>query len=510
MNIRYYALFSIKKAINAIRTLLRKTGDAIALLPRLTRKPLVLRRWLLSAHWAHIVLVLVIITMPRLIPSAIDIPLKKLYPPITEINLGLIHHTKHNPHFKVLHNLVRMVLWTGSGSCVLCLLLLHIPAAIDKAHAIARKYEKEADALADSKPSQSLVHYKSAISLAFDPTYEARLKSKCKALIARFGKVSEQGSNVSLKPKNPPEAGQTRKQKIDAEPALDAGGDSANQTVRIEDLDDIGVGPDGRYLIWEELGRGAMGIVSRAHDRVLARDVAFKQIPEYLSHDQRLVARFRQEARALARLCHPNIVQVYDFVQDGEQAWMVMELVEGEELEKSLRKCEIVSIEETVSIGIQLAEAMDYAHERGVIHRDFKPSNVLLTEQGSVKITDFGLAKLTQSNIHTIEGAILGSPAYMSPEQANGRESDARTDIYALGVMLFKMLTGHFPFEGNAESIIAQKLIKDPPPLSAFNKHVPEHLNRLVGQMLAKEPDKRPAGMHQVAEDLCPLWPRNN
>jgi serine/threonine-protein kinase len=258
----------------------------------------------------------------------------------------------------------------------------------------------------------------------------------------------------------------------------------------------------GRYEVIKQLGKGAMGIVYRAHDHVLERDVALKQIPVYLSHDHQLIERFRQEARALARLCHPHIVQVYDFVQDGEQAWIAMELVEGEELEKSLQESGTMSIGDTVRIGGQLAEALDYAHKRGVIHRDFKPANVLLTQQGSVKITDFGLAKLAQSSIHTQEGSILGSPAYMSPEQAAGRDSDARTDIYALGVTLFKMLIGRFPFEGEIESVIAQKLTKDPPPLSVLNEQIPEQLNCLVSQMLAKEPDKRPANMHTVAEAL--------
>lgn len=489
--------------IKAIETLMTRTGDAIALAPRLTRKPFVLRRWLLSAHWAQIILALAILTMPSLVPSAVDIQLEKLYPPTTTKKiLGLIKSTKPDPRLKDLQKLVRIVLWTGSGNLVLYLLLLHIPSTINQAHALARKHENEADALAESQPSVSILRYNSAISLTSDPKYESALKSKLKALDRRFSETSERRYRVSAKPKNVTEAVQTIKPEIDAEQPSGAGRGKAIQTIRIKNPDGAGVGPEGRYRIRQELGRGAMGIVYRAHDRVLERDVALKQIPVYLSHDHQLIERFRQEARALARLCHPHIVQVYDFVQDGEQAWMAMELVEGEELEKSLLESGTMSIGDTVRIGGQLAEALDYAHERGVIHRDFKPANVLLTQQGSVKITDFGLAKLAQSSIQTQEGSILGSPAYMSPEQAAGRDSDARTDIYALGVTLFKMLTGRFPFEGEIESIIAQKLTKDPPPLSALNEQIPEQLNCLVSQMLAKEPDKRPANMHTVAEAL--------
>ncbi|MEW5804149.1 MAG: serine/threonine-protein kinase [bacterium] len=499
--LKHYAIINMKKVIKAILTLMARTRDAIALAPRLVRKPFVLCHWLLSARWAQLVLVLVVLTMPSLVPSAVDVQLEKLYPPITTKKiLGLIKYTKPDPRLKDRQKLVRIVLWTGSGSLVLYLLLLHIPDAINRAHALARKHESEADALAESQPSASVLHYNSAISLVSDPRYEVDLKSKLRALDKRLIEISEHRYGVSAKPEYATESARTVKMEIDAEQPSGEERGKTIQTILIEGPD--GVGPGGRYCIRQELGRGAMGIVYRAHDCVLARDVAIKQIPVYLSHDHQLIARFRQEARALARLCHPHIVQVYDFVQDGEQAWITMELVEGEELEKSLRESGPVSIGEAMEIGGQLAEALAYAHERGVIHRDFKPANVLLTQHRSVKITDFGLAKLAHSSIYTQEGSVLGSPAYMSPEQAAGRGLDARSDIYALGVTLFKMLTGRLPFEGDAESVIAQKLTKGPPPLSALNEQIPEQLSCLVLQMLAKEPNKRPLSMDTVAEAL--------
>jgi serine/threonine-protein kinase len=357
---------------------------------------------------------------------------------------------------------------------VIFLLFVYIPRAISQATAIARKRENEADALSASQPSESIILYDSALSLASDPEYEASLRDKLKKLDERLSKTTEHKHGVRAEPKS---------------------------TVGMEQTIGLEAG-DGRYCIQEELGRGAMGIVYRAHDRVLARDVALKQLPVYLRQNQQLVVRFQREAKALARLSHPHIVQVYDFVQDDEQAWIAMEFVKGLDLEQTLRETDGLAIDEAVRLGIQLAEALAYAHERGVIHRDFKPANVLLPKNGLAKITDFGLAKLAQSSVYTQEGSVLGSPAYMSPEQAAGEATDQRSDVYALGVTLYQMLTGRVPFAGDMKSVIAQKLAKDPAPLIQHNAHIPEKLDRLVLQMLAKEPDKRPASMDAVAEAL--------
>jgi serine/threonine-protein kinase len=150
-------------------------------------------------------------------------------------------------------------------------------------------------------------------------------------------------------------------------------------------------------------------------------------------------------------------------------------------------------------LAIQIAEALAYAHQRGVIHRDLKPANVILSMDGAAKITDFGLAKIARSSVHTRAGSFLGSPAYMSPEQTRGQAADAYSDIYALGVSLYEMLSGRLPFEGDFESVIAQKLAATPAPLSTSNGEIPGELKELVFQMLAREPDKRPESMGRVA-----------
>lgn len=489
-----------RTAASLLWALIRRTSHAATLVPKLIRKPAILYRWLLSAHLAQAALVFVVLTMPSYIPSLLDERFEERYPPITsERMFGLVRDSSPDPHLDQSRKQARIVLWTGSGFLILYLLLLHIPAGINRATALARKREREADALADSQPSAGIMLYNSALSLVSDPAYESGLRSKLDALDKRLSEMGEKGSGGGAIARPPLSVEETVK--LDSDPTQSAPIPGEQSAQMFEPYGE-GVGPENRYLLREELGRGAMGIVYRAYDRVLARDVALKQLPLYLSSEQPLVERFQQEARALARLSHPCIVQVYDFVQDKDQSWIAMEFVEGEELERRLNESGALSVKETVRLGIQLAEALAYAHDRGVIHRDFKPANVLLTKDGVPKITDFGLAKLAQSSLHTQEGATLGTPAYMSPEQALSKGTDSRSDIYAFGVTLYKMLSASLPFEGSMESVIAQKLTQNPAPLSKFKKRIPKVLGQLVAHMLEKEPDNRPESMSAVADAL--------
>ena len=240
----------------------------------------------------------------------------------------------------------------------------------------------------------------------------------------------------------------------------------------------------------------------RAHDSILDRDVALKQLSNRVSRDRDVIARFKQEAKALARLSHPNIVQVYDFFQEGDQGFIAMELVKGQNLADYMHDQGDMPTGKTVQLATQMAEALAYAHKRGVVHRDFKPANVILSMEGDAKITDFGLAKIAQSSVHTQVGSFIGSPAYMSPEQAQGKMVNAHSDIYAFGVAMYEMLSGRLPFTGELESVIAQKLTAIPKPLSALEVKIPEQLNRLVIQMLEKKADNRPKSMDMVVEIL--------
>ncbi|MFW6023913.1 MAG: serine/threonine-protein kinase, partial [Myxococcota bacterium] len=261
-------------------------------------------------------------------------------------------------------------------------------------------------------------------------------------------------------------------------------------------------GPGGRYQIDEELGRGAMGVVYRARDTVLEREVALKELPSRLVRERSLAERFRIEARALAKLTHPGIVQVYDLVENDEGMWIAMELVSGGSLDAPLEQGS-PPLGEALRLGAEMADALAHAHSQGVVHRDFKPHNVLLTPEGRPKITDFGLAKVAREGPKLTQvGAIMGSPAYMSPEQAAGGDIDHRADAYAFGATLYQMLVGRCPFEGNTASILAAHITQPAPDPGDFGVELPAALRTLLASLLAKEPADRPNDLAVVAEEL--------
>lgn len=257
-----------------------------------------------------------------------------------------------------------------------------------------------------------------------------------------------------------------------------------------------------RYVIEGELGRGGMGVVYCARDSVLDRLVALKALFPGLVGMEATVSRFRQEARVLARLTHPHIVQVYDFIETDEALFIAMELVHGQNLADHIAEPGRLTVGRTIELGVLLAEAMAYAHEQGVLHRDFKPHNVLLTLEMVPKITDFGLAKAAEAPQLTQAGAIMGSPAYMSPEQASGLSVGPTSDIYSFGVTLYEMLSGRTPFTGGIAKILIQHVSESPPPLSGLVPNLPPDLDELIGSMLAKEPAHRIPTMKDVAQRL--------
>src|SRR5277367_6289254 len=248
-----------------------------------------------------------------------------------------------------------------------------------------------------------------------------------------------------------------------------------------------------RYELNHLIARGGMAEVYRAHDRLLDRPVALKVLFPELSVDRSFVERFRREAQAAANLSHPNIVPVFDWGEDTGTYFIVMEYIDGRPLSSILKSAGPLSAERTADVGSHVAAALGYAHKHGVVHRDVKPGNVLITDDGQVKVTDFGIARAvnTEESL-TQTGAVMGTAAYFSPEQAEGIGVDARTDIYSLGVVLYEMLTGRPPFLGDTPVSVASKHVRDiaPAPRDLLET-VPVELEAVTMKAMAKSPDNR-------------------
>jgi serine/threonine protein kinase/Tfp pilus assembly protein PilF len=251
------------------------------------------------------------------------------------------------------------------------------------------------------------------------------------------------------------------------------------------------------YRILEKLGEGGMGVVYKAHDEKLHRDVALKFLPPYLTSDSTERDRFLHEARAAATLNHPNIATVHEIDEHDGRLFLAMELIEGGTLRDLLGK-EPMSVEKVLDIGIQVSEGLSAAHEKGIIHRDIKPENIMVTAKGHAKIMDFGLARIAGATKLTKAGSTLGTIGYMSPEQIRGEEVDRRSDIFSLGVVLFEMLAGAKPFRGEHEASISYSILnEDPLPIARYNNKVSPELDRIVLKALNKHRDER----YQHADD---------
>ena len=261
----------------------------------------------------------------------------------------------------------------------------------------------------------------------------------------------------------------------------------------------------GRYIIESELGRGAMGVVYKATDSVLERTVAVKTVNITLEREfaDKYEQRFYQEARAAGGLNHPNIVTVHDVGKSGDVVFMAMEYIEGVELRSLISEGRPLPVEQALSIAAQVAEGLAYAHQRGVVHRDIKPANIMVLANGPVKITDFGIARMRGSGELTQTGTLLGSPKYMSPEQVIGKRADHRSDLFSLGVILYEMLCGAAPFNGeNVTALMYQIVNFVPPAPSTLNRAVPEMLDYVIAKMLAKPLEERYQDAAEAARDL--------
>ncbi len=263
----------------------------------------------------------------------------------------------------------------------------------------------------------------------------------------------------------------------------------------------IGMIIGDRYEIQEKIGTGGMSDVYRALDHKLNRPVAVKVLKQEFSENQNFVQKFRSEAQAAAGLMHPNIVNVYDVGNDKGVYYFVMELVDGITLKKYIEKKSRLTVKEAVSIGIQVAMGLDAAHKNNIVHRDIKPQNIMISKDGKVKVTDFGIAKAASSN--TITSNVMGSVHYTSPEQARGGFSDAKSDIYSLGVTLFEMVTGRVPFNGDTTVAIAIKHIQEQFPSPAtYAPDLPVSVEKIILKCCQKSPDRRYQNATELIKDL--------
>jgi eukaryotic-like serine/threonine-protein kinase len=249
-----------------------------------------------------------------------------------------------------------------------------------------------------------------------------------------------------------------------------------------------------RYRIDGRLGIGGMSTVHRAFDDRLEREVAIKLLAEHLAEDDTFVSRFRREALAAARLVHPNIVQVFDFGLDDRsgQHFIVMELVNGPSCAQLLRDRRVLGVDETLDVIGQSCRGLDHAHRNGVVHRDVKPGNLLLGDDGVVKLADFGIARATDQSSITQVGSVLGTAAYLAPEQARGEEAGPPADLYALAVVTYQLMAGRLPYEAASLSELTLKQQREaPPPLDVVNPEVPPQLARAVARGMALDPAAR-------------------
>jgi serine/threonine-protein kinase len=259
----------------------------------------------------------------------------------------------------------------------------------------------------------------------------------------------------------------------------------------------------GRYELLELIGKGGMSSVYKAHDRLLDRQIAVKILHPHFTEDEEYVERFRREARAVAQLSHPNIVTVIDRGEDEGRQYIVFEYVEGENLKQLLERTGPMPVRDALLLALQMARALAFAHGRGLVHRDVKPQNVLLNADGQAKMTDFGIARSIDVQGVTITGTVLGTSEYIAPEQARGERVDAQTDVYSLGVVLYELLVGGVPYEGETFVTVALKHVNEPvPPVLERRPDVPPRVALAVERAMAKSADERFSSMQELVDEL--------
>jgi protein kinase-like protein len=430
----------------------------LAELEALRRKPIFLL-WLKECRAA-----IVALCVHALFMTVVLGPLVRVVLPRPKTYLGGLIRTSHDSHPDVMRWL-DLVLWPAGWAFVGAYARSRVRPTLERARRESEALTAAAgQAARDGDVHRSILLLSRAEGLAPDPERRARVKVRLR---------EQRGRATSMDPV--------------------AGASSPTA-----------IGPGGRIRLVRQLGRGAMGMVHLGEDVMLGRRVAVKELAGPLATVPDVRERFLREARALAQISSPRVVQIYDLWQEGDRQFLSMELCEGDSLESRLKKTGRFPALEAARLGAQIAEALASAHGRGVIHRDLKPANVLFSGD-DIKVADFGLARMGDAGM-TQEGAVMGTPLYMSPEQARGAALDARADLYALGCVLFEMLSGKPPYSGTMEAVLLAHTSPEPPPaLDPAAIGSPEPLCALVSRLLAKDPAGRPGGAKEVAEALLAI-----
>jgi serine/threonine protein kinase len=284
---------------------------------------------------------------------------------------------------------------------------------------------------------------------------------------------------------------------------------SAGTSSKPTSLLNLATALEGRYQVLSELGRGGMGIVYQAYDKQLKEQVAIKLLSPLLSTDEDALERLTREVSLARRVTHPNVIRIHDIAEVNGLHYVSMEYFGAPNLKEHLKRSGSLSLLNAYQILSQICDGLEAAHSQGVVHRDLKAQNILIGRSGQIKIIDFGLARAVHLEGMTATGLIMGTPEYMAPEQVAGKHVDERADIYALGVILFEMLTGRVPFRGDSAIAVGFQQLKDPPPSPrSINPQIPEEVERIILKALEKNPIQRYRTVHEMRKEFESALPR--
>lgn len=445
-------------------------------LPLVLNKPALLKLWLLKPARARLFLFtgvfIYLVLASHLSHAIVDVwhPLDQ-----DSFETGVMEFF-NSPMLRKLQNLREIrywqllsAFWIIGISITMITIVLDLPQSIKEGERLAMELLRQAKAVRDT-----------------DPSLRETLETKTKNLrldAKSPGQSIETGNDPTTKSSN--EIAKTRAMF------------SVEKKTRF-------VGQNQRYQIDKAIASGGAGIVYQAQDTLLSRKVALKELLEDVATDEEQAERFKSEARALALLNHAHILPIYDLLEENGHFWLVTELLTGGTLNDKINEG-VLETAQIIEIVKGIASGLEIAHQKGFVHRDIKPENILFAKDGSFRITDFGIAKHQAMGIKTNHGLVLGSPGYMSPEQAAGEPVGARSDIYSLGITMFQMLTGELPFRGDVSSVMAQHITRPAPPPSSINAAISKDLDIVVLKMLSKQPEARFQSMDDLINALLEL-----